>query len=50
MRLFRAMQHKPFGPLSWFGGELEETDFLRTMAEEQRLIYEFAVQRTYGMH
>src|SRR5437762_13624972 len=24
LRLFRLMQDKPTGPLSWFGGELEE--------------------------
>ena len=49
LRLFRLMQDKPTGPLSWFGGELEEEDFLRTMTEEQRLIYEFEVHRTYGL-
>src|SRR5437879_1540082 len=49
LRLFRLMQDKPTGPLSWFGGELEEDDFLRTMTEEQRLIYEFEVHRTYGL-
>ncbi|MGH9111344.1 MAG: pyridoxamine 5'-phosphate oxidase family protein, partial [Acidimicrobiales bacterium] len=49
-RLFRVMQGKPTGPLSWFGSALDDEDFLRTMAEEQRLIYEFEVQRTYGLH
>jgi uncharacterized pyridoxamine 5'-phosphate oxidase family protein len=50
LRLFRVMQDQPTGPLSWFGGELDEDAFLRTMREEQRLIYEFDVTHTYGMH
>jgi len=49
LELFRRMQGKPTGPLSWFGSELEEEDFLRTMVEEQRVIYEFEVQRSYGL-
>jgi hypothetical protein len=50
VRLFRAMQGKPTGPLSWFGGELEEDDFLARMQAEQRLIYEFEPHHTYGLH
>jgi hypothetical protein len=50
LRLFRRMQHKPEGPLSWFGGELEEAEFLATMVSEGRLIFEFEVHRSYGMH
>jgi hypothetical protein len=50
LRLFRVMQDRPTGPLSWFGAELDEDDFLRAMVDERRLIYEFDVQRTYGMH
>ena len=49
LRLFRAMQGKPDGPLSWFGGDMTEEEFLRAMGEEQRLIYQFEVSRTYGM-
>jgi PPOX class probable F420-dependent enzyme len=49
LRLFRTMQSRPSGPLSWFGSELAEDDFLRTMADEQRLIYQFEVHRTYGL-
>jgi hypothetical protein len=44
-----ALQSKPTGPLGWFGADLEEADFLRAMEEEGRLIYEFDVQRTYGL-
>jgi hypothetical protein len=50
LRLFRVMQGKPTGPLSWFGGEFEEPEFLVKMASEQRLIYEFEPQHTYGLH
>jgi hypothetical protein len=50
LRLFRVMQDRPTGPLSWFGADLDEDDFLRAMVDEQRLIYEFGVRRTYGMH
>lgn len=50
LRLFREMQGKPSGRLSWFGGELTEEGFLRAMVEEQRLIYEFEVHHAYGLH
>ena len=49
VRLFRVMQHAPEGPLAWFGRQLDEPEFLQVMRDEQRLIYEFAPQRTYGM-
>jgi hypothetical protein len=50
LRLFRVMQGKASGPLSWFGSELDEEEFLQAMADEGRLIYEFEVQRAYGLH
>jgi hypothetical protein len=50
LRLFRLMQGRASGPLSWFGGELTEEDFLQTMRDEGRLIYQFEITRTYGMH
>lgn len=49
LRLFRKMQNKPTGPLGWFTGELSEEEFLAVMRDEQRLIYEFDVLRSYGM-
>jgi PPOX class probable F420-dependent enzyme len=49
LRLFREMQGRPTGPLSWFGADLDEDAFLRRMAEERRLIYRFDVQRAYGL-
>lgn len=30
--------------------ELDEDDFLQVMIDEQRVVYEFAVQHAYGMH
>lgn len=49
VRFFRMIQSRPSGPLSWFGAELDEDAFRARMADEGRLIYEFAVERTYGM-
>jgi hypothetical protein len=49
LRLFRLMQNRPTGPLSWFDGDLDEGEFLQAMADERRLIYEFEVRRSYGM-
>jgi PPOX class probable F420-dependent enzyme len=50
VRLFRVMQDRSTGPLSWYGGELSEDDFLRAMVDERRLVYEFEVHQTYGLH
>jgi hypothetical protein len=50
LQLFREMQGKPSGPVTWFGADLEEDVFLQTMVEEGRLIYQFEVARTYGLH
>jgi PPOX class probable F420-dependent enzyme len=50
LQLFRQMQGRPTGPLSWFGGTLDEEEFLQTMRDEQRIIYELEVTRSYGMH
>jgi hypothetical protein len=50
LRFFRQIQGKPSGPLSWFGGELEEDAFLDAMRDEGRIIYEFEVNRAYGLH
>jgi hypothetical protein len=49
LELFRVMQKRPTGPLSWFGGEFEEPDFLQKMRDEQRVIYEFDVVASHGM-
>jgi hypothetical protein len=50
LRLFRVMQDQPTGPLSWFGADLAGEDFLGAMVDEGRLIYEFEVHHTYGLH
>jgi hypothetical protein len=49
LRLFRMLQGKPEGPVSWFGGLLDDERFLATMVEEGRVLYEFDVRRRYGM-
>jgi PPOX class probable F420-dependent enzyme len=53
LRLFQVMQQgmpRPPSPgtLYWNGEEKTHEEFVRIMAEEQRLIYEFHVLRTYG--
>ena len=50
LALFRLMQNKPTGPISWFGGEFDDEGFLAQMAAEQRLIYEFEPHHIYGPH
>ena len=49
VRLFRLMQSRPTGPLSWFGKEFDDDAFRAQMVEEGRLIYQFEVERTYGV-
>jgi PPOX class probable F420-dependent enzyme len=49
LRLFRVMQNRASGPLLWYGQELDEDAFLHRMAEEGRLVYEFAPTRAYGL-
>jgi hypothetical protein len=48
IRLFRELQGRPAGPLTWFGGEYDEDRFREIMVEEGRLIYQFDVERAYG--
>lgn len=52
LRLFKTMQG--IGPgdhrkLKWFGRELADDAFRERMVSEGRLIYEFDVQRAYGL-
>jgi hypothetical protein len=49
VRMFREMQNRPSGPLAWFGRDMEEDEFRQVMLDEERLIYEFHVDRAYGM-
>ncbi|MFP4072746.1 MAG: pyridoxamine 5'-phosphate oxidase family protein [Actinomycetota bacterium] len=49
VRLFRVMQARPEGPLMWFGKELDEDAFRQAMIEGRRLIYEFHVNKAYGL-
>ncbi|HEY3547398.1 MAG TPA: pyridoxamine 5'-phosphate oxidase family protein [Propionicimonas sp.] len=48
LRLFRVMQHRPSGPLAWFGAELDDDAFRAAMVDGGRLVYEFELQRVYG--
>jgi PPOX class probable F420-dependent enzyme len=48
LQLFRVMQNRPSGPLSWFGSQLDEDAFVKRMVDEQRLIYQFEPRRIYG--
>jgi PPOX class probable F420-dependent enzyme len=54
-RLFETMQQgmEPGpgpGMIFWEGTERTREDFLRIMVEEQRLIYQFEVVRSYGLY
>jgi PPOX class probable F420-dependent enzyme len=49
VELFRVMQGKPDGPLSWFGGEYDDEGFRQRMVDERRVIYQFEVTKSYGM-
>jgi hypothetical protein len=54
VRLFhemqRGLQPHPSGQnLMWYGKELTPTEFESAMRTEGRVIYEFDVQRTYGL-
>jgi len=40
----------PEGKVMWYGQPRDIDDFLRTMREERRLIYEFEIQRAYGLY
>lgn len=50
LALFREMQGRPSGSLSWMGKELSEEELLQTMVDERVLIYRFEAHRTYGLH
>jgi len=53
LRLMQVMQQgmpsEP-GHINWFGRTLNHEEFLKTMVEEQRVIYEFDIVRVYGMY
>jgi PPOX class probable F420-dependent enzyme len=53
LQLFQVMQQgmpvEP-GKINWYGQPLGHVEFLQKMVEEQRLIYEFNIVRTYGMY
>ena len=55
LKLFRVMQRDmtpapPDGMISWFGANRTIDEFLKIMVDDHRLIYEFEVERAYGMY
>ena len=54
LRFFRETQIAPqsgaAGKINWFGAEYTADEFLQVMRDEGRLIYEFEVDRAYGMY
>ena len=52
LRLMRQMQKDRAleGKVAWFNGMISEEEFLAEMVEEQRLVYEFHVERAYGYY
>ncbi len=55
LRLFQVMQRDlspapPAGTIPWFGVNRTVDEFLQIMVEDHRLIYEFEVERAYGMY
>ncbi|TAK58304.1 MAG: hypothetical protein EPO22_10970 [Dehalococcoidia bacterium] len=52
LRLFQEMQRgqAPAGRIAWFGTEHTTDEFLQIMRDERRLIYEFNVDRVYGVY
>jgi Pyridoxamine 5'-phosphate oxidase len=49
LRLFREMFNNPSGPISFFGRDFSDEEFIQAMIEQERLVYEFEVHRSYGI-
>jgi hypothetical protein len=49
LRLFREMFDNPSGPINWFGRDFSDEEFIQAMIEQERLVYEFEVHRSYGI-
>jgi hypothetical protein len=48
LRLFRTIFATPSGPINWFGRDFNDEEFLQAMVDQERLVYEFEVHRSYG--
>lgn len=49
LRLARAIQQRPTGPLWWLGDqELDDDAFIAEMVRDHRLVYRFTIDRCYG--
>jgi hypothetical protein len=49
LRLFREMFDNPSGPINWFGRDFSDAEFIQAMIDQERLVYEFEVYRSYGI-
>jgi hypothetical protein len=49
LRLIRTIFDTPTGPISWFGRDYSDEEFLQAMIDQERLVYEFEVHRSYGI-
>jgi hypothetical protein len=49
LRLFREMFDNPSGPINWFGRDFSDEEFIQAMIDQERLVYEFEVHRSYGI-
>ena len=49
LAFFREVMQNSDGPLNWFGAVLSEEEFLQTMVDEGRILYDFAVAKSYGL-
>jgi hypothetical protein len=49
VRLFRALRHRPQGPINFFGTEYDEDAFRAVLANDGRIVYEFDVVRSSGI-
>ncbi|SDS45706.1 pyridoxamine 5'-phosphate oxidase family protein [Microlunatus soli] len=47
--IMQAAMDPPAGMLFWNGAPLGHDEFLQAMVQEQRLIYQFDVERSYGL-
>ena len=39
----------PSGPINWFGRDFSDEEFVQAMVDQERLVYEFEVHRSYGL-
>jgi PPOX class probable F420-dependent enzyme len=52
LRMFRRLQNQPEDgdTITWYGQPRTIDEFRRLMVQDQRILYEFEIQRYYGMY